>query len=121
MAKNSLPRATTTAKSVTPERAARLFRLLRLLESGPQTRALLIRRLQLDVRGFYRDLEYLRGVGVQVVLRGQRYALDQDISQAFDSLPFPDPSLTLGEARILAKGKTAVHKRIQSLISQVVT
>ena len=43
--------------SLTSLRAARLYRLLTLLGTGPQTRGFLLRRLKLDVRGFYRDLE----------------------------------------------------------------
>src|SRR5207247_731071 len=57
------------SKAVTAERAARLVRLLQLLGTGPQTRVALARRLRLDIRSFYRDLELLRGTGIPLVLR----------------------------------------------------
>jgi hypothetical protein len=34
-------------------------------------------------------------------------------------LPFPDPSLTLGEARVLAKGRSAVHGKIRSIVDKI--
>ena len=52
------------SKPVTADRAARLYRLLQLLSRGPQPRATLIRRLRLNIRGFYRDLDLLRKAGV---------------------------------------------------------
>ena len=41
-------RASAASKAVTAERASRLYRMLKLLASGPQTRAALTRRLGLD-------------------------------------------------------------------------
>ena len=43
------------------------FRLLTLLGDGPHTRQRILRKLKIDVRGFYRDLEALRGLGVDVL------------------------------------------------------
>src|SRR5262245_6225528 len=101
--------------AVTSERAARLCRLLRLLDKGPQTRAALMKRLKLDVRGFYRDLESLRNAGIDVVLEKHRYRLGDDAEEAIARLPFPDPHLTLGEALQLAKGRTKSHRKIKAL------
>jgi predicted DNA-binding transcriptional regulator YafY len=105
--------------SVTPERAGRLFRLLTLLGAGPQTRMTLTRRLRLGVRGFYRDLEVLRTVGIPVVLLNGKYALAEDAAQAIERLPFPDPGLTLGEARQLARGRSDAHKKIRKQLHQI--
>src|SRR5437588_9476603 len=91
-------RATAPSKTVTAERAARLYRLLKLLAAGPQSRAALTRRLRLDVRGFYRDLELLRGAGIDLPLLNGRYTLHDKVADAVARLPFPDPRLTLGEA-----------------------
>src|SRR5437660_7412937 len=91
--------------AVTAERAQRLHRLLRLLGQGPQARAVLLRKLRLGIRGFYRDLETLRVVGTEVKLAEGKYRLVDTLEAAVDRLPFPDPSLTLGEARVLAKGR----------------
>ena len=48
------------AVEVTSARAARLHQLVVLLRSGPQTRPFLCKKLGLDVRTFYRDLDLLR-------------------------------------------------------------
>src|SRR4051794_33581703 len=94
--------APAAAASVTPERAARLHRLLRMLGKTGQMRAALLRRLDLNVRGFYRDLETLRTAGIAITLVKDRYLLTDDGEAAIQRLPFPDPGLTIGEARLLA-------------------
>ncbi len=108
------------SQAVTAERATRLCKLLRLLGKGPQTRGLLMRRLKLDVRGFYRDLGVLRKAGVAVVLDGRRYRLDEPLNGALERLPFPDPHLTFGEALALAKGRTKAHRKLKEHISAIV-
>lgn len=105
--------------SVTHERAGRLFRLLVLLGAGPQTRKTLTRRLRLGVRGFYRDLEVLRLVGIQVVLAQGKYTLQDDAVLAIERLPFPDPGLTLGDARVLARGRFGPHKKIREQLDKI--
>jgi hypothetical protein len=105
--------------SVTPERAGRLFRLLTLLGAGPQTRATLTRRLRLGVRGFYRDLEVLREVSIQIALTNGKYSLLEPAAQAIHRLPFPDPGLTLGEARQLARGRLGAHKKIRQQLDKI--
>jgi hypothetical protein len=114
------PRTATAPKAVTAERAARLHRLLRLLGKSPRTRDVLMRQLRLDVRGFYRDLEVLRGAGIGVTLTDRRYTLANDLEAAIARLPFPDPGLTLGEALQLAKGRTAAHRRLKQQIALIV-
>jgi hypothetical protein len=108
------------ARSVSAERAARLYRLLQLLGTGPQTRAVIARRLRLDVRGFYRDLEVLRAAGIAVPLRNRRYTLEGSVANATSHLPFPDPRLTLGEAAQLAKGRTSAHRKLKEQIALIV-
>jgi predicted DNA-binding transcriptional regulator YafY len=90
-----------------------------LLAGGPQTRETIARRLRLDVRGFYRDLDLLRSSGVAVTLEAGRYTLPQGTDVALAHLPFPDPHLTLGEARTLAKGKSSAHRALAKTIGQV--
>jgi len=109
----------TKAQLVTAQRAGRLCKLLRLLRNGPQTRLALARRLKLDVRGFYRDLEWLRQFGIPVVMEDGRYCLDEDADKAIARLPFPDPQLTLGEAAQLAKGRTAAHRKLKALVAAI--
>src|SRR5689334_22112459 len=100
------PRRTSTPSThaLTVERAARLCRLLRLVGGRKQTRATLLQRLKLDVRGFYRDVKLLREVGIVVELHKGKYVLEGDAEEAVERLPFPDPHLTLGEAKQLARG-----------------
>lgn len=122
MAKKRKPAAKPTlpAAGVTPERFVRLYRMVKLLAAGAQTRDALSRRLRLDVRGFYRDLDLLRSSGVSIALTGGRYTLEHDAGDALDLLPFPDPRLTLGAARILSKGRGPVHRALAETINRVV-
>jgi predicted DNA-binding transcriptional regulator YafY len=108
------------AAGVTPERFVRLYRMVKLLAAGAQTRETLARRLGLDVRGFYRDLDLLRTSGVCVALTEGRYKLEQGADAALASLPFPDPHLTLGAAKTLAKGRSVVHRALAKTITQIV-
>ena len=121
MAKNGKKAPSPPCHSVSAERAERLYRLLQLLATGPQTRATLARRLRLDVRGFYRDLELLRAAGIVVPLRDHRYALQESVGAAIARLPFPDPCLTLGEAMQLAKGRTRAHRKLKAQIALIVS
>jgi predicted DNA-binding transcriptional regulator YafY len=118
MAKKRTTRPAPPRTSVTAERFARLYRLLQMLAPGAQTRAVIIRRLKLDVRGFYRDLVFLRAAGINVTLTGGRYGLADALDDALARLPFPDPRLTLGEARQLARGRTLAHRHLQQEINR---
>jgi hypothetical protein len=113
-------RSTSESKAVTAERAARLYKLLRLLASGPQKRDTLIKRLRLDVRGFYRDLEVLHAADITVTLINHRYTLEENAGEAIARLPFPDPHLTLGEVQQLAKGRSKAHRKLQEQIKAIV-
>jgi predicted DNA-binding transcriptional regulator YafY len=107
-------------RAVTAERAARVYRLLQILSTNPETRSTLIKRLNLDIRGFYRDLELLRAARIDVTLQGRRYRLEDDLEKALPRLPFPDPGLTLGEALQLAKGRTQAHRKLKAQIVRIV-
>jgi len=105
--------------TLTPLRAARLYRLLTLLGTGPQTRAFLLRRLKLDVRGFYRDLEALRTLGIEVTTTNDetRYTLVGELDPALEKLPFPDPGLNVRDALQLAIGNTAAHRKLKQRVN----
>lgn len=107
-------------KAVTAERAARLYRLLKLLGGRARTRSFLTRQLRLDIRGFYRDLELLRSAGIDLPLVEGRYTLDEAVGTAVARLPFPDPRLTLGEATQLAKGRSPAHSKLKKQIAAIV-
>jgi predicted DNA-binding transcriptional regulator YafY len=121
MAKKRKPAAKPTlpATGVTPERFVRLYRMVKLLAGSAQTREMLARRLKLDVRGFYRDLDLLRSSGVSVTLIAGRYTLEQGADDALALLPFPDPHLTLGAAKTLAKGRSPTHRALAETIAHV--
>ena len=119
MARTLSKRSRSQAHSVTAARVARLYRFVRLLAAGPVARPVLLKRLALNQRGFYRDVELLRAAGIRVVPRDGRYALALTFAAAVDLLPFPDPRLTLGEAQRLAKGSTAAHRSLRARVGQI--
>ena len=121
MAKRSRTLAPSPPPIVTPDRAARLCHLLRLIGGSGQTRTNLLKKLKLDVRGFYRDLKTLRESGISVAMEAGRYALQADVDEAVRLLPFPDPRLTLGEALQLGKGKSSVHLKIRRQIEAIMS
>lgn len=108
-----------SAVSLTSLRAARLYRLLTLLGTGPQTRSALLRRLKIDVRGFYRDLETLDLLGITVETIGEdpKYALDGAVDDALAKLPFPDPGLNVRDALQLSNGSTAAHRKLKQRVN----
>jgi hypothetical protein len=108
-----------SAVSLTSLRAARLYRLLTLLGTGPQTRGFLLRRLKLDVRGFYRDLEALRALDIEVTTGGEeaKYALVGELDDALAKLPFPDPGLNVRDALQLSNGSTAAHRKLKQRVN----
>ncbi len=120
MAKARRKRPRSARRTISAERAARLYHLLQLLAAGPQTRDVLKKRLRLDVRGFYRDLELLRAAGITLPLRNRRYTLEDDVESAIANLSFPDPRLTLGEAMQLAQGRTPAHRKLRRQIEQII-
>ena len=105
--------------TITPERASRLFRLVSLLGRAAQSRAALIRALRFNVRAFYRDLEILRDAGISVSLKKNQYVLDDTAAKALVRLPFPDPGLTLGEARLLSRGRSLAHRKLRDQLRRI--
>jgi len=109
----------TTSPLLTAERATRLCRLVSLLGEGSYTRATLLRRLKLDMRGFYRDMQLLRDLGIEPSLVEGRYVLAGGAEAAYTRLPLPDPQLTVAEAMQLGKGRTAAHQKLKTFLSQI--
>jgi predicted DNA-binding transcriptional regulator YafY len=107
-------------RALTPDRAARLARLVNLLSGVARTREDAAAALELDLRSFYRDLEVLRALGVVVDLRSGLYRLRGSVDAALSRLPFPDPQLTIGEAvRLAQAGDTPAHRRLRGRIREV--
>ena len=107
------------AGGITVERAARLYRILAALRSGPKTRGELLAHLQIDIRGYYRDLEKLRELGVTFTLREHKYRLAMPFADAISRLPFPDPQLNVQEATELAKGRTPAHRKLKCFLEAI--
>ncbi|MCS7167725.1 MAG: hypothetical protein RMI91_05595 [Gemmatales bacterium] len=118
MAKRRRPRLA-AIPTITAQRLRRLTKLLHLLQRRPMTRSQLLRQLRMDERTFYRDLEILRRLAIVVVQEGRLYRLETDLREAFERLPLPDPKLTLGEAQILAQGRTAAHRKLARFLREV--
>ena len=115
--KNPAP-AVAARGGLTAERLLRLYQLLRLLDS-PRKRETLTLRLKIDVRGFYRDLDSLRAIGIEVMQEDGRYRLGEPVDAALARLPFPDPQLTCGEAQVLSKGRTVAHRKLREQIERL--
>jgi len=103
--------------TVTAGRAGRLYKLLLQVERTARPRDALLRKLKVDVRGFYRDLELLRELGIGVASDGERYQLEGELDDALGRLPFPDPGLSLRDALKLAQGRTEAHRKLRGRIT----
>lgn len=104
-----------SATVVTSQRAGRLFRLLNLIGEAPRKRSVLLRKLKVDRRGFYRDLEFLRSLNVEITSDGDTYTLVGTVEDALIHLPFPDPGLSFQDVLMLASGgRSAAHRKLKS-------
>jgi predicted DNA-binding transcriptional regulator YafY len=108
-----------TAAALTQDRVSRLYRFVKLLGSGPKTRRQISRHLKIDMRGFYRDFEKLRGFGVPIELHDGHYVLLETVPAALGRLPFPDPCLSVQEAILLANGKSPAHRKLRIKIGDL--
>jgi len=105
---------------LTAPRAARLYRLLTVLGDGSQTRRVLLLRMKVDVRGFYRDLELLRELRLDISLGpDNRYALPVSLDEALGRLPFPDPGLSVRDVLQLCNGNTSAHRKLKQSVATV--
>src|SRR5579862_1962840 len=113
------PTSSAARPAVTADRFVRLYHLVELLGNAALDRAALVKKLKVDVRGFYRDLDLLRKAGIGVALREGSYSLSENVKTALARLPFPDPRLTLGDARLLAKGRLRIHQQLKAQIQEM--
>ncbi len=104
---------------LTPDRLRRIYRLVKALAARPYPRHELLRRLQVEQRTFYRDLEWLRQLGIRIVLQDKLYILETPLTRVLQCLPVPDPQLTLAEAQILAQGRTLAHRKLKRFLQSV--
>lgn len=105
---------------LTAPRAARLYRLLTVLGDGPQTRRVLLLRMKVDVRGFYRDLELLRDLRIDISLgHDNRYSLPISLDESLARLPFPDPGLSVRDVLQLCNGSTSAHRKLKQSVATI--
>ena len=72
-----------------------------------------MKKLKVDIRGFYRDFEQMRKFGVAVEMRHRRYLLRETVAEALARLPFPDPGLSVqGSAATAVKPDGARTKKL---------
>jgi len=119
MARKRASASTRQTGQVTAQRSARFYKLLILLRTGPKSREELARRLDVDMRGFYRDLKSLRELGVRIAACADGYELRQTFAASVSRLPFPDPQLNLNEAIQLSQGRTPAHRKLQAQIRRI--
>jgi predicted DNA-binding transcriptional regulator YafY len=105
---------------LTATRLARLYRLLSLIATKASGREQLLKKLKIDLRSFYRDLEKIRELGIRVSLTDGQYRLQETLDAAAEKIPFPDPQFSLGEVLLLSEGTTAAHERLRNLIASTI-
>lgn len=117
--KRTSPARRRPAVHITLGRAARLHRLVRLLEGAPRPREVILSELAIGLRTFYRELELLNRCGVKVQLRDRHYTLLSTAEQAEGRLPFPDPQLSFAEMAELAGYPGEASRRLAALLASV--
>ena len=105
---------------ITLGRAARLHRLVTILAESPHSREDLLRKLEIGLRTFYRELELLKRCGVKVRLSKKHYVLHSTAGEAEGRLPFPDPQLSFAEMAELSRGPGEAARRLAGLLDSVV-
>lgn len=71
------------------------------------------------MRTFYRDLDLLRGCGIEILLESRKYTLSSSVSECLEKLPFPDPELSFADTAILAKGTAAPNRKLKLMLQQL--
>ena len=105
---------------ITLGRASRLYRLLKILEQEATTREVLLDRLVIGLRTFYRELDLLKRCGIKVRREVKAYALRSTIGEAESRLPFPDPQLSFAEMAELARHPGEAARRLGEIYLGVV-
>jgi predicted DNA-binding transcriptional regulator YafY len=105
---------------ITLGRAARLHRLVTMLERGPASREGLLDHLAIGLRTFYRELDLLKRCGIKVRREGKTYRLVSTRAEAEGRLPFPDPQLSFAEMAELASHPGEAARRLAEIYRGVV-
>ena len=106
--------------SLSMARATRLCRFLAMISGSSRSRRVIMSRLKLDLRTFYRDLEYLRSLNIEITFQDDSYQLVGSLDDAIDRIPLPDPGLSLREAMTLARGNSEAHRKLRRRIDTLI-
>ena len=112
------PRPEDDTPTLTPTRVTRLYSFLNLVSGTARVRSVILKKLKIDVRSFYRDLEVLRTLDIVITAEGDRYQLSTPLSDALARLPFPDPGLSFQDVITLSNGRTEAHRKLKARLSQ---
>jgi len=75
------------------------------------------RKLRVDVRGFYRDVESLRKFGIEIETdSASRYLLAGSMDDALARFPLPDLGLNVREAMQLVSGVASAQTKLKRKI-----
>jgi hypothetical protein len=105
---------------LTPDRAHRLCKMLIALGHGPLGKDVLVRKLKLEERGFFRDLRFIRELGINVATVERGYVLAGSLDDAFTRLPVPDLKISLRDALELSHGHTPVQRRVRRKLESII-
>ena len=105
--------------AMTPRRASRIYKLVKLLAKAEVGRGTLLSRLRVGVRTFYRDVNCLRASGVTLKVWREKYTIDDDLPHVLEKLSFPDARLSFSEAMELAKGRGPGARKVRALLRKV--
>ena len=108
------------APAVTADRAARLYRMLRLVAASPPDARFPDAPAAPERSGILPRPGGAPRRGIPLEARASRYTLQDDLNAAVTRLPLPDPHLTLGEAMKLPRRRLRAHRKLKGLIEQVV-
>ena len=105
---------------ITLGRATRLHRLVTLMAEGPIARDVLITRLTLGLRTFYRELDLLKRCDIRVERDGSKYRLKDTVAEAETRMPFPNPQLSFAEMAELSRHPGEAALRLAEIFRSVV-
>lgn len=105
---------------ITLGRASRLHRLVTILVAGSTSRDVLLERLAIGLRTYYRELDLLKRCGIKVRRSGKDYHLTSTVAEAEERLPFPDPQLSFAEMAELAAHPGPASKRLAEILRGVI-
>src|SRR3954451_10356702 len=98
---------------LTPDRATRLCKMLVALGHGPQPKQILVKKLKVEERGFFRDLRLMRQLGIHVASNNRGYVLASSLNDAVRRLPVTGLQISLADAVEISHGHLPSQRRLR--------